>query len=100
MQKQGPFSLDDMEFGRRLAVEREIEKQKAGQSVTVNAVFDDSGNFLIYATLLGIKMVNLVTNKVVRVLGKSETARFMNITLYQGSPNKKKFISLVTSKVD
>jgi hypothetical protein len=35
-----------------------------------NAVFDESGNFLVYPTLTGIKVVNLVTNQVSRILGE------------------------------
>ena len=31
------WALDDMDFGRRLAVEREIGKAKGGQSPTANA---------------------------------------------------------------
>lgn len=34
-------------------------------------------------------VVNTVTNKVARVLGKDETLRFLNIALYQGAPAKK-----------
>lgn len=56
MQQAGTsiYKVDDMEFGRRLALERELEKDsKAGS--TMNAVWDESGNFLIYPTMLGIK---------------------------------------------
>ena len=66
MQQAGTASakLDDMEFGRRLAVERELERGslegegstgKGGLLRTANAVWDESGNFIIYPTLLGIK---------------------------------------------
>ncbi|KAG1134542.1 hypothetical protein G6F42_000434 [Rhizopus arrhizus] len=79
--------LDDMEFGRRLAVEKELEK--SNQARFVNAVFDNSGNFIIYGSLLGIKIVNIRTNKVVCLLGKSESNRFVNVSLYQGAPKKK-----------
>lgn len=49
-----------------------------------NVIFDESGNFVIYASLLGIKVVNLVTNRVSRLLGKVEnTERFMRVALYQ-----------------
>ncbi|KAJ3054623.1 Peptidyl-prolyl cis-trans isomerase cyp15 [Rhizophlyctis rosea] len=92
--------LDDMEFGRRLAIEREIEKMKGGQSSTANAVFDESGNFLIYPTLLGIKIVNTRTNKVVRLVGKQETQRFMNISLYQGAPKRKNLVTLAMAASD
>ena len=56
MQQAGTaiYKLDDMEFGRRLAVERELEKDaKAG--ATMNVVWDESANFLIYPSMLGIK---------------------------------------------
>ena len=36
-----------------------------------NAVFDESGNFLIYSSLVGIKVVNMISNCVCRVLGKT-----------------------------
>lgn len=46
--------------------------------------FDDSGNFVLYPTLLGVKVVNLVTNRLVRIIGKVEnTERFLRIALYQ-----------------
>ena len=35
-----------------------------------NAVFDESGNFLTYSSLVGIKVVNLISNVVSRVLGE------------------------------
>ncbi|KAI8820990.1 uncharacterized protein EV422DRAFT_496207 [Fimicolochytrium jonesii] len=92
--------LDDMEFGRRLALEREIEKIKGGQSATVNAIFDETGNFVIYPTLLGIKVVNITTNKVVRLIGKAETQRFMNLALYQGAPRKKGLMTLEMAASD
>lgn len=53
-----------------------------------NVLFDDSGNFLLYATMIGIKVVNMVTGHTVRMLGNVETTeRFLHLTLYQGIPN-------------
>lgn len=48
------YRLEAIDFGRRMAIEREIEKTESAPQP--NAVFDDSCNFLIYATLLGIKV--------------------------------------------
>ncbi|EGD80149.1 peptidyl-prolyl cis-trans isomerase [Salpingoeca rosetta] len=76
--------LSSMEFGRRVASERELDKSPHASKA--NAVFDETGNFLLYATLLGIKVVNIVTNKCVRVIGASETIRFISVDLYQGKP--------------
>ncbi|KAJ2028419.1 Peptidyl-prolyl cis-trans isomerase cyp15 [Coemansia sp. S3946] len=81
--ESGMFRLDDMEFGRRLAIENELQKSTAGK--LSNAVFDESGKFLLFASLVGIKIVNLVANKVVRVLGKSESCRFVSLALIQGT---------------
>eukprot|EP00850_Spirogloea_muscicola_P012534 SM000081S22668 [mRNA] locus=s81:384504:389821:- [translate_table: standard] len=82
------YRLEAFDFGRRLAVERELEKAEGVPSQ--NAVFDESGNFLLYPTLLGIKVVSLHDNKVARIIGKVEnTERFLRIALYQGSLGKK-----------
>ncbi|KAG9292622.1 hypothetical protein G9A89_006994 [Geosiphon pyriformis] len=100
MQQAGTsiFKLDDMEFGRRLAVERELEKTSL--ATCMNAVFDESGHFIIYPTMLGIKVVNLHTNKVVRLMGKTETHRFLNMSLYQGAPKKKAVVTLAMAASD
>lgn len=83
------YRLEAIDFGRRMAVEKEIEKTETAPQP--NAVFDESSNFLIYATLLGIKVINLHTNKVARILGKVENNdRFLRIALYQGDRSSKK----------
>ncbi|XP_044506984.1 peptidyl-prolyl cis-trans isomerase CYP71 [Mangifera indica] len=83
------YRLDAIDFGRRMAVEKEIEKTESAPPP--NAIFDESSNFLIYATLLGIKVVNLHMNKVARILGKVENNdRFLRIALYQGDRSSKK----------
>ncbi|TIB12854.1 hypothetical protein E3P93_02169 [Wallemia ichthyophaga] len=94
MQQAGTaiYKLDDMEFGRRLALESEIQENEHAVS-NMNVIFDESGNFIIYPTLLGIKVVNIVTNKVARVLGKDDSIRFLNVSLYQGAPTKKGFMT-------
>ena len=40
-------------------------------------------------------VVNTVTNRVVKLLGKDETVRWMNLSLYQGAPQKKGFQTVV-----
>jgi peptidylprolyl isomerase domain and WD repeat-containing protein 1 len=90
--------LADMDFGRRLALEKEIEKTQ--YSVEANAVFDESGNYLLYPTLFGIKIINLKTNAVQGFIGKAETIRFMNISLYQGAPKKKALLTVEMAASD
>nr|GAT60209.1 peptidyl-prolyl cis-trans isomerase [Mycena chlorophos] len=94
MQQAGTalYKVEDMEFGRRLALERELELPGPDGHVPArwsNAVWDESGAFILYPSLLGVKVVNTVTNRVVRLLGKDEPVRWMNLSLYQGAPAKK-----------
>jgi peptidylprolyl isomerase domain and WD repeat-containing protein 1 len=60
MQQAGTavYKVEDMEFGRRLAVEKEIELPGPDGKIPgawVNAVWDESGAFVLYPMLLGIK---------------------------------------------
>ncbi|KAM5585291.1 hypothetical protein ABKV19_004599 [Rosa sericea] len=83
------YQLEAIDFGRRMAIEKGIEKTVTAPQP--NAVFDESSNFLIHPTLLGIKVVNLHTNKVARILGKVENNdRFLRIALYPGDRSSKK----------
>jgi hypothetical protein len=43
-------------------------------------------------------VVNTVSNTVARVLGKDETNRFLNLSLYQGMPQKRGFTSIVSGE--
>ncbi|XP_025109974.1 LOW QUALITY PROTEIN: peptidylprolyl isomerase domain and WD repeat-containing protein 1-like [Pomacea canaliculata] len=79
--------VPNMEFGRRLAVDRDLEKSESFHFS--NLVFDESGNFLLYSTMLGIKVINLHTNSCMRMLGKPENARFLHLSLFQGAGKPK-----------
>ncbi len=84
--------LEEVEFGRRMATERELENPAVRSRV--NVVFDESGHFIMYGSLLGIKVINTVTNRVVKVYGKEEPFRALNIGLYQGQPQKKGIVTV------
>ncbi|ETL92682.1 hypothetical protein L917_09060, partial [Phytophthora nicotianae] len=82
-QADDTLHLDALDFGRRAAVEREL----AHSDAVSNCVFDESGHFILYATLAGIKVLNIETNKVARVVGKVESSdRFLRLSLFQGKP--------------
>lgn len=77
---------DTMESSRRQAMERELESLADSQSLQ-NLVYDDSGHFLVFGSISGIKMLNTFTNKLTRVLGAGESGeRFLAVALYQGVP--------------
>lgn len=48
------YHLEAIDFGRRMAGEKELLADP--QAPQANAIFDESGNFIIFATLLGIKV--------------------------------------------
>lgn len=79
--------LEDLEFGRRLATERELDSPALRNKVSVT--FDETGHFIIYGSMLGTKVLNTYTNRVVKVYGRDENFRPLNIALYQGQPQKK-----------
>jgi len=90
--------LDDVEFGRRLAVERELESPAVRNRI--NVIFDETGHFILYGSILGIKVINTFTNRVVRVYGKEEPFRILNLALYQGQPEKKGVITVAMAASD
>nr|CAD7198219.1 unnamed protein product [Timema douglasi] len=76
--------LPNMEFGRRMAAERDLEKSDALN--LANIVYDESGHFVMYSTMLGVKVVNLYTNKMVGIIGKPENLRPLKLALFQVTP--------------
>nr|CAB3265122.1 peptidylprolyl isomerase domain and WD repeat-containing protein 1 [Phallusia mammillata] len=95
--QQSKAQLANMEFGRRLAVERELEKSVDSFALG-NCIFDESGQFLLYSTMLGIKVINLTTNRCSRMIGKPENIRFLTISMSQGLSNKGKAALTVDMK--
>ncbi len=85
---RGALKLDSIDFGQRAARERELEAAEgAGGLASCNPVFDQSGHFVAFTTLLGIKVLNIDTHGVARVLGRVENQeRFLALALYQGTP--------------
>jgi peptidylprolyl isomerase domain and WD repeat-containing protein 1 len=84
--------LEEVEFGRRMATERELENPAVRSRV--NVIFDESGHFIMYGSLLGTKVINTLTNRVVKVYGRDEPFRALNVGLYQGQPQKKGVVTV------
>ena len=53
--------MPSMEFNRKVSNEKELEKSEVNHHC--NIIFDSTGHFIMYATMIGIKLVNLYTNK-------------------------------------
>ena len=81
-----------------MATEKDLEKSDFMKYS--NIIFDESGYFLLYPTLLGVKIVNTFTNKCVKVLGKTEHLRPLCIALFQVSTFFDKKFSLHFQSAD
>lgn len=84
--------LEDNEFNRRLTVERDLDN--AAVRSRINICWDESGHFICYGSLHGIKVVNTTTNRVMRVYGKDESFRALNVSMYQGAPQQKGVVTV------
>lgn len=91
-------TLEEIEFGRRIAIERELDNPVVRSRV--NVIFDETGHFIILGSILGTKVLNTLTNKVVKVYGKDEPFRPLNLALYQGQPDKKGVVTVAMAASD
>jgi peptidylprolyl isomerase domain and WD repeat-containing protein 1 len=88
LKQQEVFNLERIDFDRRIAVEKEIDKS-VDHLLYCTIEFDENDQLLIYPTLFGIKVVDIQSGETLRVLGKMENnERFMKCVLYQGKPMK------------
>jgi peptidylprolyl isomerase domain and WD repeat-containing protein 1 len=80
--------IEKTEFDRKLATEKEIEKY-IDVVPPINVQFDETSQFIMYSSILGIKLIDLYINKTIKILGKPETGeRFLTINLFQGKAQK------------
>jgi len=79
--QQDKRALPHMEFNRRVAMEKDVDKTDSLHLTRLT--FDESGNFLLVPTMIGIKVINLVTNRLARLIGKPENMRFLQLALFQ-----------------
>ena len=95
MQQAGTLSsepLEAVEFGRRMAVERELENPLVRSRL--NVIFDESGHFILYGSILGTKVINTFANRLVKLYGREEPFRPLNLAMFQGQPEKKDVVTV------
>ena len=84
--------LSDAELRRRLGIERDLDN--ALIRPRVNVIFDETGHFLLLGSMFGTKVINTLTNRVVKLYGKDESLRPLHLALYQGQPDKKGVVTV------
>nr|POE51517.1 peptidyl-prolyl cis-trans isomerase cyp15 [Quercus suber] len=90
--------LEPVEFGRRIAVERELETPSVSRKI--NIAFDESSNFILFGSILGTKVINTLTNRLIKVYGREEPFRPLNLALFQGQPQKKDIVTIQMAASD
>ena len=104
------MGIDAIEYGKRAALEREMEdahlltggittnpatklslsavrpESEGAQQQQLGMTFDNTGRYLLLPTIVGIKVINIQTNRVVAVVGKGDASslRFINLCLCPG----------------
>jgi len=83
---QSMVHLDASDFANRIG--QEMERKPNGY--VDGLAFDDSEDFLIYSSVVGVKVVDLTSNSLVHVLGKYEKSeRFFTVKIFQGKPQRR-----------
>ncbi|KAL8455329.1 hypothetical protein Emag_000811 [Eimeria magna] len=73
---------DPLDFEQRVALEKELSRSPLRQRQTLT--FDASSSFLLYPVLLGVKILNIIDNRVCRIIGRHEQGlRYLAVALYQ-----------------
>ena len=83
-QARRKLDVDDFDFGQRLAKEREMTDELRGEMALPkpSVAFDASGHLLVYPSVFGIKVVNVLSNQLVAIVGSKEsTERFVKFTI-------------------
>lgn len=84
--------LEDMEFGRRIGIERDLDQPTVRPRC--NVIFDETSNFILYGSMYGVKVLNTLTNKLVKLYAQDEPFRPLHLCLYQGQPEKKGIVTV------
>ena len=105
------YGMDAIDYGKRAAVERELSHETifTGGVITDQVVtdnhqllslsFDPSGKFLLMPTCVGVKLIEWETNKLIKVVGKSDASslRFVAICLCSGDAKVNRQMQLARS---
>ncbi|CAJ1947239.1 unnamed protein product [Cylindrotheca closterium] len=79
------FGMDDITFGKRASVEREMQEQ-TDIPLQQLVQLDPSERILMISTMVGIKLIDWKRNKVLKIVGKADASqlRFLSFCLCLG----------------
>jgi hypothetical protein len=75
---KSPYKIEAIDFGRRMAIETQLAANET--AAASNVIFDQTGNFIMFSCMLGIKLVNITLNKLETIIGKEESGeRYLKV---------------------
>lgn len=96
-QQENVYDMDMLEYGKRAATEREMAEttiytggvstpSSSASLQLINMTFDSSSTFLLYPSLMGIKVVSILNHTCCRIIGKGDASslRFLTFCLCSG----------------
>ncbi|KAL7068557.1 peptidyl-prolyl cis-trans isomerase, cyclophilin-type family protein [Cryptosporidium serpentis] len=95
------LQIDPLEFGMRRKIELELNKKDSSFLNFQTLHFDETSKYILYTSIIGINIVDLINNKKVVILGKLENGkRFLSFTLLQHNHANIRKSTLNTEKYD
>jgi len=104
----GELKIDSIEYGKRAAIEREIgDSGLVGGSFDsgsgfqrVGMTFDSTSRYLLYPCLMGIKVIDVVKGRCVKVIGQDDASqqRFSSVVLCDLNAQVDKQMQLLRSE--
>ena len=87
--------MDSIEFGKRAATERELERQ-SGLPTSQLVQMDPSEDYLLVSTMVGIKIIEWKKNKLVKTIGRADASqlRFLSFCLSLGDAKQNQQMQL------
>lgn len=82
-----PYHLDELEYGRRAALEREIMSKNSNLNLMQLQFEETEGKYLFVPTLMGLKVIDWKRHKLVKLVGAADAAqqRFVGLLQCAGS---------------
>ena len=94
--KNNQYKPQENENQKIATIEKDIEKNIETQNQP-NIQFDESEKYIYYPSWEGIKLINIKTSELIKIIGKKEKLRFISICLFQGESLRNKS-GIITEK--
>ena len=102
---EAPYGLDDMEYGKRTATEREVTTRLVGNSDgsfpdSIRVQFSPCSRYLLVPSIMGIKVLLWEKGRLVGIIGEADAQqlRFLSLCLCPGDAKVSKQMQLARNE--